>query len=432
MDNQIIGNEIITYLSQQLDTSDLNLMLNSLQNICEELMLPNGGFICVMNEHGELLAAPGIDQMPEPNLNIVEFTDFELSTSLLKEDLRSTNPLTGILNYQNGQKTDIIASLALGSTNLRLNVHQNMSAALQNTKKFFKGFFLIALLVALGVALIGFLILNMIIAKYESRIEKQAAIIEQKNIDHLSSLKYASFLQKSYLPGRNILSDMFPESFVFLQPRDIVSGDFFYVKETKENKFFSVIDCTGHGVPGSLLSMIGYGLLEQAIMLLDDPDTSQILEYLCKKFPEALSGNQDFIDTDGMDMGICALDKKTGKLSYSGAKNPLFLVRNKEVIKYTGDKFSIGQNAEHKTDCFTKTIIDLEEGDMLYMTTDGIIDQFGGPNNKKFMSKNFRNLISDIASLPIDQQYLRLENTLKTWKGDLPQIDDITIMGIRV
>ncbi len=213
-----------------------------------------------------------------------------------------------------------------------------------------------------------------IVVRYEHKIEKQAAVIAQKNKDLTGSIRYASFLQKSYLPGRNSLKKMLPESFIFLRPRDIVSGDFFYVNETIYKKYFSVIDCTGHGVPGSLLSMIGYGLLEQAITVMDNPTTAQILDYLCLKFPEALSRTDSLTDTDGMDMAICSIDKKSKTLNFSGAKNPLLLVRENEIIKYPGERLSIGQLSDREQECFIAQTIDIREGDMVYIFSDGFPD----------------------------------------------------------
>lgn len=432
MDNQIIGSEVINYLSFQIDTMNTEEMIKSLQHICDEVMLPNGGFICVMNEDGDLLAAPNIEDMPVKNLMMMSFIDNNTQEEISKEGLAESNLLTGILNFENGARTDIIASLPLSDSGLRLNVHQNMDTALEATLDFIKGFFPLAFIVALGIAIIGFLMVDRIVLRYENQIEKQNVIIEQKNKDLTGSIRYASFLQKSYLPGRNSLSELFPESFIFLKPRDLVSGDFFYVNETKDNKYFSVIDCTGHGVPGSLLSMIGYGLIEQSITTLDKPNTSNILGFLCKKFPEALSQNEAMTDTDGMDMAICSIDKKSRKLGFSGAKNPLLLIRNNEVIKYTGNKHSIGQHVEDTDSCFEQHTIDIQENDMLYLLSDGLQDQFGGPQGKKFMMKKLKELLIKISLDPVDVQHQKIEEELTAWMGELPQVDDITLMGIRV
>jgi len=431
MDNQIIGSEVINYLSTQIDTTNTDEMVAALQNICEEISLPNGGFICVMNEHGELLAAPNLEERTVKNLMIKDFIDYESEEEIEQVRLTEENPLLGVLNYENGTRTDIIASLPLSSSGLRLNVHQNMDSALEASKEFIRGFFPLAFLVALGIAIIGFLMVDRIVIRYEHQIEKQNAIIKQKNKDLTGSLRYASFLQKSYLPGRNILEELFPKSFIFLKPRDIVSGDFFYVNESNGTKYFSVIDCTGHGVPGSLLSIIGYGLIDRSIALLENPSPADILGYLCKKFPEALANNNQ-ADTDGMDMAICSIDKKSKKLSFSGANNPLLLVRGNEVIKYSGEKRSIGQHSEDFDNCFEQEVIDIQENDMLYLISDGMQDQFGGPNGKKFMISNLKELLVKISKDPVEEQHQQIETALAEWMGDLAQVDDITIMGIRV
>ena len=431
MDNQIIGSEVINYLSTQIDTSNTDEMVAALQNICEEISLPNGGFICVMNEHGELLAAPNLEEMTVKNLMIKDFIEYESREEIEQVRLSEGNPLLGVLNYENGTKTDIIASLPLSSSGLRLNVHQNMDTALEGSKEFIRGFFPLAFLVALGISIIGFLMVDRIVVGYENKIEKQNVIIKQKNKDLTGSIRYASFLQKSYLPGRNKLEKLFSESFIFLKPRDIVSGDFFYVNESKGRKYFSVIDCTGHGVPGALLSMIGYGLIDRSIALLENPSTSEVLGYLCKKFPEALAQSNQ-TDTDGMDMAICSIDKKSKKLSFSGAKNPLLLVRGDEITKYAGDKLSIGQHSEDTGNCFKQQSIDIQENDMLYLISDGMQDQFGGPLGKKFMLAKLRELLIRISKDPVEEQYKEIDTALTAWMGDLAQVDDITIMGIRV
>jgi len=432
MDNQTLGSEVINYLSTQIDTSNADEMIASLQNICEEINLPNGGFICVMNEHGELLAAPNFNEIKVKNLMIENFIDYQSRDEIEQMKLSEEIPLLGVLNYENGDKTDIIASLPLSSSGLRLNVHQNMDIALKATKNFIKSFFPLAFIVTLAIAIIGFLMVDRIVMGYEHKIEKQNTIIKQKNKDLTGSIKYASFLQKSYLPGRNNLKDLFPESFIFLKPRDIVSGDFFYVNETNNVKYFSVIDCTGHGVPGSLLSMIGYGLIEQAISTLEYPSTANILGFLCKKFPEVLSHNETHVDTDGMDMAICSIDKKNKKLNFSGAKNPLLLVRDNEVIKYNGDKRSIGQKSEESEGCFEQQEIDIQENDMLYLISDGMQDQFGGPKGKKYMMSRLKELLINISKLPSDKQHMKIDTALTDWMGELPQVDDITIMGVRI
>jgi hypothetical protein len=232
-----------------------------------------------MNEHGELLAAPNLQEMSVKNLMIKNFIDYESREEIEQMRLTEKNPLMGVLNYANGTKTDIIASLPLSSSGLRLNVHQNMDTALEGSKEFIREFFPLAFLVALGISIIGFLMIDRIVIRYENKIEKQNVIIKQKNKDLTGSIRYASCLQKSYLPGRNILEELFPESFIFLKPRYIVSGDFFYVTESKGTKYFSVIDCTGHGVPGALLSRIGYGLIDRPIALHETPSTSEVLGY---------------------------------------------------------------------------------------------------------------------------------------------------------
>ncbi|UCG28331.1 MAG: hypothetical protein JSV24_02935 [Bacteroidales bacterium] len=265
MDNHVIGEEILRFIQQNVETDDEELIVQTLQTLCNEVMLPNNGFICATEPNGDLVAAPGLIPGEQKNLDVVDFEDQNRHRSFGMEELDPDKQYDGILIFENGTRTNIIASIPIERFNLRLNVHQDYEVVMLRAKNFVKPLYPIGVSTALIIALVGFIMADRIIRRYESKIERQNEIISKRNKDMTDSNKYARYLQSAYLPSRTNMEELIPEFFIFQQPKDIVSGDFFWVSLSGDNLYFAAIDCTGHGVPGSLLSMIAYGLLEQSI-----------------------------------------------------------------------------------------------------------------------------------------------------------------------
>lgn len=274
---------------------------------------------------------------------------------------------------------------------------------------------------------------NLEILKNRDQIQKQ-----NENIS--KSINYAQGIQRALLPPQSSLQAIFPESFIFFRPRDVVSGDYYWFKELtagynsteKTGKVaVSAIDCTGHGVPGAFLSMIGYNLLDDIVFRgIHKPGI--ILKELNNGIRRTL--RQDETDNrDGMDMALCVVDTKTNIVEFSGAKNPLVYVVNNDVNRIRGDKESIGGGMGYRDDEFTTHTISVESPTWFYMFSDGFIDQFGGPDGRKYMIKNFTDLLAGISILPPDQQREILKNTLKDWIGTkYPQVDDILVVGFKI
>ena len=262
------------------------------------------------------------------------------------------------------------------------------------------------------------------------RLEEQTERVTELYNDLQASIRYAQRLQQSILPGDEYVKTLFPESFVFFKPKATVSGDFYWFKMLGGKKIFAAADCTGHGVPGAFMSLVGHNVLNQVTKVYTQP--SQILNNLNRMAGEVIRSRSDEENLrDGMDVALCALDPETLQLEYSGAHNPVYLVRDGELIQMESDPYSIGSfNSGEKE--YTNQSFQLQPNDCLYLFSDGYADQFGGPRGKKFMRKQFRMLLLAIVDLPMKEQRDRIEETFEKWRGEENQVDDILVMGIRI
>jgi serine phosphatase RsbU (regulator of sigma subunit) len=253
--------------------------------------------------------------------------------------------------------------------------------------------------------------------------------IRDKNIT--DSLNYAQRIQEALLPSELYFSEHFKESFIYLKPKDIVSGDFYWIGDKGDKVFVVAADCTGHGVPGALMSMIGIEIIEKTISDDNIEIPSKILAVLNKGLEKTFSREKNIgtIIRDGMDIGLCVIDKKRRNIKYAGAFFPLYLVRNNSLTEIKGDKIIIGMNPEDLP--YTDHELQLFEDDILYIFSDGYVDQFGGTENKKFMYRRFRYLLLKIHRFPVKAQKSILEETIKTWMGKNEQVDDIMVIGFR-
>ncbi len=262
-------------------------------------------------------------------------------------------------------------------------------------------------------------------------IAKQKIELELRDKNLTDSLIYAQRIQEAMLPSEKFFRNHFPDSFIFFKPKDIVSGDFYWIGEKDEKVFIIAADCTGHGVPGALMSMIGLEIIDKTINDDNIIAPSEILSILNKGLEKTFSREKNIgtIIRDGMDIGLCVIDKKVRKLTYAGAFFPLYMIRDKSIIEIKGDKLIIGMNpmglkyADHE--------IELMDDDILYMFSDGYVDQFGGSENKKFMYRRFRHLLLMIHSFPVDDQKSILEENIRSWIGNDEQLDDITVIGFK-
>ncbi|KPK84405.1 MAG: hypothetical protein AMS27_10035 [Bacteroides sp. SM23_62_1] len=261
--------------------------------------------------------------------------------------------------------------------------------------------------------------------------QKNALITEQKK-EITASIQYASRIQNAMLTPGDFISSLLPERFILFRPRDIVSGDFYWLTKKKDKIICAVADCTGHGVPGAFMSMLGIALLNEIVNKKANFNASEILNELRILVIKSLrqTGRMGEI-LDGMDIVLLILDQENKTVEYAGANNPLILLRNGGLIEYKADQMPIGIHAT-ADEPFTNNVIKLKKGDVLYAFSDGYIDQFGGPKNKKFMFTHFKELLGEIYNKSMDEQKEVLEKTLDDWMSETSQIDDILVMGIRI
>ncbi len=294
-------------------------------------------------------------------------------------------------------------------------------------------------IVLLLVVVLAFFIFQQYKQKQKSNIELKSAYhqIEEKNKDITDSINYARRIQTAILPEIEIIQKHLPDIFVFYQPKDIVSGDFYWFTEKNGTCILAVADCTGHGVPGAFMSMIGNDLLTQIIIEKGITQPNVILSHLHDGVKNALKQDTELNEAkDGMDIAIVKLFSENGKhiIEYAGALRPLWLIskKNNELIEYKCDKHSIGGSFSMEQRQFVNQIIEAEKGDTFYLTTDGYADQFGGEFGKKLMTKNMKDLLVSIQSKSMNQQKEELKSQLNNWKRDKQQVDDILVVGVRV
>lgn len=277
-------------------------------------------------------------------------------------------------------------------------------------------------------------------ATYEE-ITMQKKIIERKNKDTIDSILYAQHIQNAMLPEVSKITKALPESFIFFKPRDIVSGDFYWFNSKSHRTIISAIDCTGHGVPGAFLSMIGNELLNKIVILKGMSEPDKILTQLHLEMRNTLKQKENE-NEDGMDMSLCTIHQVPegmedlfGKprLEFAGAKNSLIYIQNNQMTEIRGDKVPIGGYLYEEEHTFTKHIVDLSSPTTFYLFSDGFQDQFGGPQRKKFMVPRFRDLLFEIHPEPMDKQKQILEDTINEWMGDkYTQLDDMLVIGVKV
>lgn len=296
----------------------------------------------------------------------------------------------------------------------------------------------IALLSVAGLVIIviAYLLYRQNILKKQTniRLQEQNKIIREKKQEIEQSIDYAKGIQTSFLPDKELLDIFLPGNFILYKPKDVVSGDFYWFKQSKDQNqvLIACADCTGHGVPGALMSMVGINMLQQicADEKLDQPHN--VLKHLNNDVKDALKQNSDQTkQRDGMDIALVLVDLDKHKLFYSAANRPLYICRAGEVLEVKATKCAIGGFTDYDK-AFELHEFDISNGDFIVMSTDGFADQFGGEDGKKFMTKNFKLLLQKIASNPPADQLKMLDNAFTDWKGSYDQVDDICVIGFTV
>jgi serine phosphatase RsbU (regulator of sigma subunit) len=291
----------------------------------------------------------------------------------------------------------------------------------------------IGLIIGLGLLLtLSFLLFNRYRFKQKANLllEKQKAEIRRKNMLITDSIDYAKNIQDAILPTPELLSALLPDHFIFYKPKDIVSGDFYWIFKMENKIICAVADCTGHGVPGAFMSLLGHNMLENIINKAS-LKPGEILTALNREIVARFSDNQE-ASKHGMDIAIISIDPTINQLEYAGARNSLYLIRKNELLEIKGDKLTLGTPSKDKAyNEYVNHTIPLYKDDMLYLFTDGFPDQKGGEEKKKFYYKPFKDLLISLSTLPLTEQNAYLDSTVTKWMGDGEQIDDILIVGIK-
>ena len=464
-DNKVIGEQIIklirnSYLSKADFKTD-----NTFQHLCDSIKLPNGGFVCAVDISGNLVAGPGL----KPGMTM-PFTPTLQEHGQNKEikpaDLDINKAFNGLAHFKTTGRTDLVSSLPLNDE-VRLFVHQNNDIIEQNAAKYVKPLLLIGFIITGIVGFFTYFTTNRIVYKYESKIEVQnnelksalTAInlknneiefknkelnyqkdiaeeqhrkISVQNKEITDSIQYAKRIQYATLPKKVISKDIIDDLFILFMPRNIVSGDFYWYHEFDDYVVITAVDCTGHGVPGAFMSMIGITFLNEIVVEKRVREPGKILDELRKRIIHALGqGETKTATSDGMDMALSVIEKNTKRMQYAGAYNPLICLRNEELIEIKGDRMPVGIY-EKKEGHFISHSIQLQSKDTIYLFSDGYADQFGGSKDRKFLTKNFKRLLQEISPLPMNEQKKVLEITLRDWQGSLAQVDDILVIGFKL
>lgn len=339
-------------------------------------------------------------------------TIYYISTSDIQELSKYYN-LTiaykdSLTNYtQLEQQSKLASSFQMKEKEFKIN---SLSEQKENQQK---------IIIIAIVVLVVVILFSIIVFKQYKRSKAQKQIIEHKNKDITDSINYAAGIQQTILP------QTLKNAFVMFKPKDIVSGDFYWYKEINNRLYYAVADCTGHGVPGALMSMLCTELLNQAIAKLIQP--KDILHYVNNELKTRMEvlGRQD-----GMEIGLVCVDNNVDEIIYCGAKRNLYIVKNNMLVEYTANKKAIGGDVEYNNQ-YEQHIIRKESGLKLYMTTDGYVDQFGGENEKKYSTKRFKETLTSLEST-FNSHSVELSNTIDMWKGELEQVDDILVVGIQI
>lgn len=352
------------------------------------------------------------------------------------EKMKSINNIEHKLQIT--EKEKIIAE-----QNLSLEKEKVELAASKN-----KGLMLVAGLVIIGIAFLFLFYYNRrttrlfsLIKKQKAEVEIQKEIIEEKNKEVMDSITYARYIQGSMLPSEKAMNALFKENFVLYKPKDIVAGDFYWTEVVDGKTVLLVGDCTGHGVPGAMVSIVACNAINRAVKEFNLTAPALILDKVNELMQETFS-KSDYEVKDGMDAALCVIDHEAMKMQVAGAYNPVWIVsppaiktdlweESWNLSQITTDKQPIGK-FEDELLPFQQKTISIEKGEMIYLFTDGYADQFGGAKGKKFKHKQFQDLLTKVAHLPTQEQKNILNHTLESWRGSLDQVDDVCVIGIRV
>ncbi len=410
------------------------------------------GFLCMYDTKlDQLVCHPDVNALGVRFNEDFIFKDQDAESYVDITDIyRNKKPAGGIF-VQGNMRTDIIYTIPIEGTDWFVNAHENIDAISTEIKQLRLSYIIGSLIFGLIIAISASLTARRINMNYEKKIEQkntelrslnnkinqqndaiscQLNEIEKKNKAITDSINYAERIQSAMLPSLALLRSNFPDSFLLYMPKDIVSGDFYWSYRRCDRMMAGVFDCTGHGVPGAFMSMLGITLLNETVIREGIDMPHLILNRLREKIIEALGQKGNMAEVrDGMDGSMISYDPADGSLVYSGAFNSLYLVRDDEIMEYKADRMPLAHYIKMSGFSFKK--IDVMKDDCIFLFTDGYMDQFGGTKLKKISSAQFKEILFRNHRLPMEEQKQALLDTYYKWKGDEDQIDDITIVGIR-
>lgn len=460
-DNQVIADQLVEIIDDlQLSKDNKQQQKKYLQEICNNISLPNSGFLCATNPQGDVIAAPWLEEKPNVNLSKSKLRKLRSDSTFELRTLRAVESFQGYATLPD-QSTDVVVSMPLNNSDYRILVHQNNAAIEQRADQYVKPLMLIGVTVSLVLAIITYFATDRIISRYQFRIErqnqelrdafdeikdkneeiaaqndeleKQRDMANEQKREITQSIEYAQYIQRAVLPSDTFITSLVKDYMIFFRPKNIVSGDFYWFNENNGKSFITAADCTGHGVPGAFMSMLGMTFLNEAVIdsRLEHPE--EILEFMRDKIIDALNQKSEtghFSTYDGMDMALMVIDHNSYQMEFAGAQNSLYMLRDGDLQVVRPNKVPVGIYKMHET--FTRHDFQLQPGDKLYIFSDGFPDQFGGEKGKKFRYKAFRRLIQDIHGKPFAEQHRLIANTFDEWKGPHEQVDDVLVLGIEV
>jgi len=274
---------------------------------------------------------------------------------------------------------------------------------------------------------------NLLLEEKNTIINHQKEIVEEQHQEITDSIKYAHRIQGAILPPRNLWQKILPDSFILHIPKDILSGDFYWIEETKDYIYIAAADCTGHGVPGALISIVNYNLLNKAVLEQNLVHPAEILDAVNVWLTESL--HQTYRESavkDGMDISLIAIHKHSNDVLFAGANNPVYIISKGELKQIKADKFPVGAFIEDKIQKFSPKNFKAYKGDVIYLFSDGFADQFGGDTGKKYKYAPFQQKLIAVSEKGLAEQRTAMKNEFYFWKGEHEQVDDVLLIGIKI
>lgn len=454
-DNRVIGESILQLLKENVGTVKHDAyrldrrsnFVQEVQGVCDILKLPNAGFVCASDRDGNLIAAPGLSLNHQSKIDRASYSTIKKSGHQVRyRDLQFKNELSyasfyqdsafeGFYEYPEEEYSDVVVGITHQS-GLKLLIHQDHQHIQQLAYKESRKLIGFGLGVAIGIALITFIIVHRQIKQYQRKILAQQKSLEEaylsiqaKNKDINDSIRYAKDIQFAVLPRMGQFTALFKDSFLLYQPKQIVSGDFYWLHQTKDQIIVALADCTGHGVPGALMAMIGNSLLERAFLGKQIANPAEALQMMHLELIRLLHTNETKT-LEGMDISIVCIDKNSNSFVFAGASQHLYHISsNAGLVTYKGNKGGLG--GRRKTRIFQSQHIVYKPGDWIYLSTDGIIDQ---PNKqrKRLGSVMLKQLLNECYYLPAKYQLKHIEHELSLHASGIPARDDMSLIGIQL